>query len=98
MRTITNDKMLRNKNLRQKHTAIKWLTVKSEILMSTFKATYKILNKKVPEVLATKMKINNSNNRIGEHRKLGVKAQMANKGKNKHKMLPSQSIQVQHIA
>ena len=35
--------------------------------------TYNILNNKIPEVIALKMKINNSNNRIGEHKKLGTK-------------------------
>ena len=70
---ITKDKMLWFKTIHQKHAAVKWLSVKSEILMSTHKMTFNVLNNKIPEVLATKMKINNSNNRIGEHRKLGVK-------------------------
>ena len=71
----------RDKTHSQRLRELKWLPLDKEIIFATHKATYKILNWKVPLKMSSIMKMNNNHMRIQSQRKLGTKPNILNKNK-----------------
>ena len=58
---------------RQCQRLLQWLPIKSEILVSTPKMTYRVINNKIPEELSSLMPINSKSLRIKDKMKLDTK-------------------------
>ena len=71
----------RNKSDRQRLTELQWLPLRDEILLATHKATYKILNDKIPLKMFMMMPMNMTHRRIQAQKKLAVKPRILNKNK-----------------
>ena len=80
-----------NKNPRQRHQQLNWLSVDAEIKLATHKQTFKILNQNIPEILATKMIMNKNNNRIKEHKILHTKPRWLNSNLQNSRSFQSRS-------
>ena len=72
---------LHNKNHRQRQEILHWLPIRKEIMSSTHKHTFKIMNLNIPEELATQMPRNSKNLRIQHHNKLDTKPRWLSKNK-----------------
>ena len=70
-----------NKSPRQRLRHLEWLPIESEIKMSTFSLTYKILNWNEPKELSALMPKNNKSLRIGSQVKLDAKPKWLGKSK-----------------
>ena len=69
----TQSKRILSLSDRQRQRLLQWLPIKSKILFSTHKMTYRVINNKIPEDLSLLMPINNKSLQIKDKMKLDTK-------------------------